>query len=759
MSSEPSLAEANEPVSRTAEPVASAKTLDARAVVTRLIDAISLGEALIAVTGATDSGRTALKAALRAELERRSIGTLEIASQDRGGISLKDIVAQALAKPPSECGLDDTDHFFDLMLGSPESGRQRVLIIDDAEQLRPDALSGLRLLCQLAQVKLQIVFLAKPEFLHAGNDEARTDIRSLITACWQLEQDDAVNRPVASAGSIGAEAAVTAQEPSANGDRNFKRRTRARFAVAAVVLAFTVAGAWQATSHPDVLASWQYSALRTAQDIRQRALGPTDPSQSVAQVVADANVPVDGTTSSAPASSTGRDATAVETRPDEVAEGAGSVPVATGAGAASSPPAAASTEHSEDAGPQVAAPGADSSALAAPAASDAASGVTSVNSVTETAAPSTPPDVTENAPPANDAAPAPAPTTTTDNAAVPPADTPAADGTAAVEPPAAGAEVPSPAADAETHQQPTAPEAGAASAEESSGQPAVPATAAAPAQRDEAQAPPTQAEPDNKASGQATAAPDSTSGQPAEPVAQAPAQVAVPAPASAAGSADTPAPAAPPPAPVQPTAALNNPSTQPVEQAPTQTAAPAQAPAIGATDTPVPAVSPPAPVQPTAAVNNTSAPPAEPVVQAPAPVAVPAPAPASSVAVAPAPAGLPPVPAPAPPQAAAATVTAPPIPLVQQAAPANLVALLMSRGQAMLELGDISAARLLFERAAELGNARGATEAGKTYDPDYLRSARARGIAADPARAAAWYRKAAALGDTEAAGRLARMPQ
>ena len=517
-------------------------------------------EALIAVTGATDSGRTALKAALRAELERRSIGTLEIASQDRGGISLKDIVAQALAKPPSECGLDDTDHFFDLMLGSPESGRQRVLIIDDAEQLRPDALSGLRLLCQLAQVKLQIVFLAKPEFLHAGNDEARTDIRSLITACWQLEQDDAVNRPVASAGSIGAEAAVTAQKPSANGDRNFKRRTRARFAVAAVVLAFTVAGAWQATSHPDVLASWQYSALRTAQDIRQRALGPTDPSQSVAQVVADANVAVDGTTSSAPASSTGRDATAVETRPDEVAEAPDrfrSLPVP----APRHPlrrrlqPNIAKTQDHRWRRPV------RQLALAAPAASDAASGVTSVDSVTETAAPSTPPDVTENAPPANDAAPAPAPTTTTDNAAVPPADTPAADGTAAVEPPAAGAEVPSPAADAETHQQPTAPEAGAASAEESSGQPAVPATAAAPAQRDEAQAPPTQAEPDNKASGQATAAPDSTSGQPAEPVAQAPAQVAVPAPASAAGSADTPAPAAPPPAPVQPTAALNNPST------------------------------------------------------------------------------------------------------------------------------------------------------------------------------------------------------
>jgi TPR repeat protein len=87
------------------------------------------------------------------------------------------------------------------------------------------------------------------------------------------------------------------------------------------------------------------------------------------------------------------------------------------------------------------------------------------------------------------------------------------------------------------------------------------------------------------------------------------------------------------------------------------------------------------------------------------------------------------------------------------------VTLLISRGQAMLELRDISAARLLFERAAELGSAQGATEAGKTYDPDFLRSVQARGIIASPAQAAAWYRKAAALGDTEAANRLTRMLQ
>ncbi len=86
-----------------------------------------------------------------------------------------------------------------------------------------------------------------------------------------------------------------------------------------------------------------------------------------------------------------------------------------------------------------------------------------------------------------------------------------------------------------------------------------------------------------------------------------------------------------------------------------------------------------------------------------------------------------------------------------------MVALLSRRGDEALAHGDIVAARLLYERAAAQGSGAAATAAGKTYDVEFLLRVGARGIRADPAAAAAWFRKAAALGDAEGQARLARM--
>ena len=97
---------------------------------------------------------------------------------------------------------------------------------------------------------------------------------------------------------------------------------------------------------------------------------------------------------------------------------------------------------------------------------------------------------------------------------------------------------------------------------------------------------------------------------------------------------------------------------------------------------------------------------------------------------------------------------APPPP---DAVPPLDLTLLLSRADSMLALGDISAARRLYERAAALGNARAATAAGKTYDAAFLASIRAQGIVPDQAAASEWYRKAAALGDREAADRLTKL--
>jgi TPR repeat protein len=82
----------------------------------------------------------------------------------------------------------------------------------------------------------------------------------------------------------------------------------------------------------------------------------------------------------------------------------------------------------------------------------------------------------------------------------------------------------------------------------------------------------------------------------------------------------------------------------------------------------------------------------------------------------------------------------------------------MRRGQEMLAQGDIAAARLFYERAAT-ADARAATAAGKTYDPSFLRTSRARGVMPRPDRAAEWYRVASEGGDAEAAILLKRLQQ
>jgi len=85
------------------------------------------------------------------------------------------------------------------------------------------------------------------------------------------------------------------------------------------------------------------------------------------------------------------------------------------------------------------------------------------------------------------------------------------------------------------------------------------------------------------------------------------------------------------------------------------------------------------------------------------------------------------------------------------------IELLIRRGDTMLATGDISAARLLYERAAAAGNARAATAAGKTYDPIFLQQIGALGVTPRPERAIRWYRQAIDAGDAEAEARMVRL--
>jgi TPR repeat protein len=93
-----------------------------------------------------------------------------------------------------------------------------------------------------------------------------------------------------------------------------------------------------------------------------------------------------------------------------------------------------------------------------------------------------------------------------------------------------------------------------------------------------------------------------------------------------------------------------------------------------------------------------------------------------------------------------------------KAAQSNLstenIAALVARGDAFVVAGDISSARLLYERAVEAGDGRAALRMGATFDPAFLDQVNIRGAFGDQRQALSWYRRARDLGQAEAERRL-----
>ena len=84
------------------------------------------------------------------------------------------------------------------------------------------------------------------------------------------------------------------------------------------------------------------------------------------------------------------------------------------------------------------------------------------------------------------------------------------------------------------------------------------------------------------------------------------------------------------------------------------------------------------------------------------------------------------------------------------------IAALLARGDWLFATGDVASARLLYERAAGVGEARAAVKLGETFDPAFLNRLNLRGERADPAMAVFWYRRARDLGASDAGSRLIR---
>jgi TPR repeat protein len=82
------------------------------------------------------------------------------------------------------------------------------------------------------------------------------------------------------------------------------------------------------------------------------------------------------------------------------------------------------------------------------------------------------------------------------------------------------------------------------------------------------------------------------------------------------------------------------------------------------------------------------------------------------------------------------------------------VGALVAQGREFFEAGDLVAARILFMRAANAGDAAAAIAMGATYDPVVLAERGVRGVASDLDKARAWYERAKDMGSSEGPRRL-----
>jgi TPR repeat protein len=97
-----------------------------------------------------------------------------------------------------------------------------------------------------------------------------------------------------------------------------------------------------------------------------------------------------------------------------------------------------------------------------------------------------------------------------------------------------------------------------------------------------------------------------------------------------------------------------------------------------------------------------------------------------------------------------------PLPVLDPASRAVALKFL-KRGDEELAEGRVAPARLLYERAAEMGLAQAAMALAGTYDAAELAKPHLLNVVPDPVQAKRWYERAKMLGAAEAAARLQRL--
>ena len=110
-----------------------------------------------------------------------------------------------------------------------------------------------------------------------------------------------------------------------------------------------------------------------------------------------------------------------------------------------------------------------------------------------------------------------------------------------------------------------------------------------------------------------------------------------------------------------------------------------------------------------------------------------------------------------PPQSVERAAPPAPAPTPTRTLDAAEVDVLVKQGQQFVAAGDFVTARLVFQRAAEAGNAAAALALGASYDPVVLSRLGVRGVDADVGKARTWYQKAKEFGAPDADRRLSTL--
>jgi type II secretory pathway predicted ATPase ExeA len=174
--------------SQTTEPDRLAPMSAHRSLLVGIIDSLMQGAQFIALTGAPGVGKTVMASSVREELTKRSVRTRWIDGSGGSGIHLRTIMFQFLGKPECDVDPDAIERLFDAMTEREAPDQRLVLIIDDAQQLFPDAIGYLRLLASVAVERMpQIVFVGDPSFWDIADQAAQAGFSNLITARFELE--------------------------------------------------------------------------------------------------------------------------------------------------------------------------------------------------------------------------------------------------------------------------------------------------------------------------------------------------------------------------------------------------------------------------------------------------------------------------------------------------------------------------------------------------------------------------------------------